>query len=146
MQNTLFSAIKTNTRIRQSRKEKVIDILKEHNIFNYEDLTFYKIPLKGLTANEIKQLQLMKGYTGIIAEAKHRAIRELYFSIGDFTSKHEQTRITNILVSKGIFSKRLLYATPIQAISNIPGIGKKSIEVLQKVIFKFCCQLGLKHE
>ena len=125
--------IRDNRRISPSRKEKVINILRTNDISCSGDLYSHPIPTKGLTPNEIRVLLYIKEDLKNITEFKKKASDELYKALGMFASKHEQTRIFNILKANEINNIRTLMAASYKKLEDIPGIGAKSIEVLRKV-------------
>ena len=130
----LQQAILGNSKIRKSRKGKVIDILNQNGIHDLDDLNKTMIPRKDLTNNEIRQLSFIKNDCKKISELQQKEAAALFVSIGQYTaSKHEQTRIFNILGRNNILSKRILYSTSDEKLRNIPGIGIKAMSVLIKI-------------
>lgn len=134
---SLFWTIRNHIKISESRKDKVIDILKTNGILTEKDLQDNPIPLKGLTSNEIRQLQIIKDNCKTIAKYRESIGQSLYNAIGQFTSKHEQRRIFNLLKSVNILTERSLFSTSNEKLRKIYGIGPKSIHVLQCVKMLF---------
>ena len=137
---TLQWNIMNHSRITNSRKQRVIDILQENGIHDYADLQKELIPRKGLTANEIRQLSTIKKDLKYIAEANKAFSYHFYSDMHRYTSKHEATRIYNIVKANKIFSERILISVSDEKLSNIPGIGPKSLIVLKKVKEKYLRQ------
>ena len=143
MRNDIYSIAYTvhkNKHIRNSRKEKVIDILNQSGIQSLFDLKNSMIPQKGLTNNEIRQLCFIKKDMHTVDGMQKRQADKLYAAIGCYASKHEQSRIFNILLRNKISSERILASTPDEQLANIPGIGEKSMNVLNQVTRDFVNQ------
>lgn len=130
---SLFWTIRNHIKIAESRKDTVIDILKANGIQTESDLQENPIPFKGLTSNEIRQLQILKDNYKTIVRYRESIGQHLFHTIGRFTSKHEQRRIFNLLKSVNILSERSLFATSNDKLRKIYGIGPKSMHVLQCV-------------
>lgn len=125
--------IMNHIKISESRKEKVIDILHKNGIHNFIDLNNSHIPREGLRINEIRQLATIKENIKTINEFKKYTLYRLYTAIGQYASKHEQSRIFNILKEKKIYSERHLISMSDDDLRSIYGIGPKSIDILKKV-------------
>ena len=125
--------IMNHIKINESRKEKVIDILHNNGINNFSDLRNKLIPRKGLTRNEIKQIDTIKYNVIWLNTYQQKSARVLYDAIGQYATKHEQSRIFNILKERKIFSERLLASMSDEDIRSIYGIGPKSMIILKKV-------------
>ena len=135
--SSLVNAIQQNNKIKQSRKMIVFDILNMNGICTMNDLKNKTIPRKGLTDNEIRQLNSIRNDAKAVFGLRNTALKNLYESLGRFTSRHEQSRIWNLLVQNDILSERLLFATSDEKLNSIYGIGPKSMEVLRKVKERF---------
>lgn len=130
---TLQWNIMNHSRITDARKQRVIDILEENGIHDYVDLQKELIPKKGLTANEIRQLSKIKKDLEYITKVTKSFSYGFYSDLQHYTSKHEATRIYNLLKANKIFSERILISVSDEKLSNIPGIGPKSLAVLKKI-------------
>ena len=135
--SSLVNAIQQNNKIKQSRKMTVFDILNRNGIHTIDDLKNTTIPRKGLTANEIRQLNNIRNDAKVVFWLHNTAMKNLHDALGKFTSRHEQSRIWNLLVQNDILSERLLFATSDEKLNSIYGIGPKSMEVLRKVKERF---------
>ena len=135
--SSLVNAIQQNNKIKQSRKATVIDILNKNGIYTMMDLVTNYIPSKGLTANEIRQLNNIRNDAKAVFGLLNTALKNLHDALGRFTSRHEQSRIWNLLVQNNILSERQLFATSDEKLNSIYGIGPKSMEVLRKVKERF---------
>lgn len=129
----LQQVILDNSKIRKTRKNKVIDILNQNGIYDLDDLNKTMIPRKDLTNNEIRQLSSIKNDCKKISELQQKEAAALFVSIGQYASKHEQTRIFNILMRNNISSKRMLYSISDKKLRNTPGIGSKSMDILIQI-------------
>lgn len=134
---TLQWNIMNHRNIVKTRRQRVIDILNENGIHDYVDLQKESIPRKGLTMNEIRYLSRLKTDLKYIAEANKAFLYSFYSDLHCYTSKHEATRIYNLLKANKIFSERILISVSDDKLSNIHGIGPKSLAVLQKVKGKY---------
>lgn len=135
--SSLVNAIQQNNKIKQSRKMIVFDILNMNGICTMNDLKNKTIPRKGLTDNEIRQLNSIRNDARTIFHLQNASMNKLYTMLGQYTSKHEQSRIFHLLVQNNILSGILLFSTPDKKLNGIYGIGPKSMEVLHKVKEEF---------
>ena len=125
-------------KIVKSRRARVIDILsKQYHISSWQDLMnwtpTYNYKMEGLTVNEVKALAEMREMQKTLYGRKEKAKADLYGKLAKFTSKHETTRIFNILVNHKIESVVQLVSAEEEQLKNLPGIGKKSWAILLKI-------------
>ena len=129
----LHWTIRHDSKIKPSRREKVIDILVENGITSYTTFVTHTIPTEGLTNNEIMELNRIRKQYLSITDSQRKAARALFIKLGWYTEPHEQTRIFNLLDANKISSERILFATSDEKLRSIKGIGPKSMMVLAAV-------------
>ncbi len=134
---TLEEVITKSTHIAPKRKTPVKNWLKTHNIISWDDLLAwhpnYTMTENGLSSNEVWVLYKIREKEDHIRYRKNLAKFELIDSLRLFSSKHESTRISNILFAHDIISKQLLRSTSTDKLKSFDGIGPKSIDILEKV-------------
>lgn len=142
MQTTysLEYCIMHNSLIAPQRRKTVWQTMVDNDIYNWTlFVDNWKVPWNGkyknLTKNETSVLADIYRKEIYIRERKKISQKELRASLGKFASKHEATRIFNILVANGFHSRQLVRATSNEKLRNLPGIGTKSIDILVKVKF-----------
>ena len=130
MAYTLDQCIMNNPRLK--RRNHVSNVLQANNIWDWDDFVNNPIPTKGLWKSEVQVLIEMRDKEQRIRAYQQRASFELYGILAKYFSKHETSRVYNILTSHRINSVRVFLSIRKSELSAFYGIGPISLEKLMK--------------
>ena len=131
MEYTLQKCISDSRRF--LRPKHVIQVLTDNDILEWKDLIEKPIPTKGLYRNEITVLSDLKEKERRLRCVQDTAKCDLRELLGKHFSKHEATRIYNLLTANKILSVRLLMSAHEPDLRDIYGIGPVSLNTLMKI-------------
>ena len=131
MTYTLDECIMKSTRLK--RRQHVLEVLHNNDIFTHEDFMNRPVPIKNLWKSEVKTLCDMRSKELIIRDRKRNTAKSFYETLRHYASKHEASRIANILKANDIYSLSMLISTRPQIVKNLRGIGPKSFDILEHI-------------
>lgn len=115
------------------RGNHICQVLADNGIKNWDDFVSNPIPNKQITINEIKLLDDLRRKEIYIRERRVKARENFTRRLKNYASPQEAARIAKVLTENGIYTSARLHAISDELLSNFPGIGKKSLNILRKV-------------